>query len=78
MVEVGLRVKAARVRRMLTQTELASVSGVGRATIARIEAGTGHPRMTTIRALAEALDLPARELVPDPESLWGGRTDEQP
>jgi transcriptional regulator with XRE-family HTH domain len=53
--------KAARVRKLLTQEELADAAGLGRSTLARIE--TGAPAaLRTVRRLAAALDI-------DPEVL---------
>ena len=68
--DLAKRLRTARTRKLLTQEELAEFSGIGRATIARLEAGGLQPRMKTIRALARALELDPRELVPDPESIW--------
>jgi transcriptional regulator with XRE-family HTH domain len=67
---VGARVRAARVSRMWTQERLAEKSGVGRVTIARIEAGTTVPRMRSVRALAAALEVEPESLVPDPHEVW--------
>jgi transcriptional regulator with XRE-family HTH domain len=50
--------KSVRLRRLLTQTELAAKSGVSQGTIARIE--TGERRrvaLRTVRALAAALEV---------------------
>jgi transcriptional regulator with XRE-family HTH domain len=49
----GLR--GARMRLALTQEELAEKSGIGRATIARLETGS-RAGMVTLRKLAAALD----------------------
>lgn len=62
--------RAARIARLLTQDDLANRAGLGRATIARLEAGALTPRMRTIRAIAEALDVDTHELVPDPSAVW--------
>ena len=51
---------------MLTQDELAEESGVGVATIRRIEGGEIlEPRFRTLRKLARALDVAPLELHPD-------------
>ena len=70
---IGDLLRRARVGRFLTQEQLADAAGVGRATIARLEAGGSCPRMRTISALATALEVEASELVPDPESAWPRR-----
>jgi ribosome-binding protein aMBF1 (putative translation factor) len=60
------RLKDARRRAMLTQEELAEEADVGVATIRRIEVGEIlEPRFSTLRKLARALDVEARELHPD-------------
>jgi transcriptional regulator with XRE-family HTH domain len=60
------RLRGARWRAMLTQHELAEESGVGVATIRRIEGGEIlEPRFSTLRKLARALDVEPRALHPD-------------
>lgn len=54
--------KNLRQRQLLTQKELANASGVGIATICRIEAGKVRPSMRSIRALAKALDVSHDEM----------------
>ena len=49
------RLKEVRERRALSQRELAERSGVGSATIARLETFVSEPRPTTVRKLAAAL-----------------------
>lgn len=51
-----------RKRRLLTQEELALASGVGLATISRIEQGQS-PRPSTLRKLAVALHVRVDELL---------------
>ena len=58
---IGLR--AARGRRLLSQAELAELSGVSKNTIHRLETGTSEARGRTIRKLAAALDI-------QPDVLW--------
>lgn len=55
----------------MTQGDLAVAAGVGRATVARLEADTVvRPHMGTIRALATALDIAPTDLVSDPAAIW--------
>jgi transcriptional regulator with XRE-family HTH domain len=61
---IGRNLKAARVRRLLTQEELAEKAGVSPSTIVNIERDQTAPQFRTIRKLAEALDV-------DPTSLLG-------
>jgi ribosome-binding protein aMBF1 (putative translation factor) len=70
--DLAQRVKSARHARFMSQDELSERSGVGRATIARIELAQTTPHGRTIRSLAEALEIQPSELVLDPNSLWGG------
>lgn len=46
---------AARLKRNLTQEELAEKSGVSRGVIARLESGTTNPTMSTVSRVAGAL-----------------------
>ena len=57
------RLKEHRERRMLTQHELAALSGVGRSTIARLETTDKRATPTTARKLAKALKTKPQELV---------------
>ena len=55
-----------RVERFFSQAELARRAGLHALTITRLEAGVAAPATRTIRALAEVLDVEARELaMPD-------------
>lgn len=62
---MGERVRQLRRERLLTQEELSEKSGVGVASIIRIERGQVEPRFSTIRKLAKALEV-------DPPQLVGG------
>jgi transcriptional regulator with XRE-family HTH domain len=53
----GDRLKALRVRRLLTQGELAQRVGVERKAVNRWESNKTKPRLTNIRALCEALEV---------------------
>jgi transcriptional regulator with XRE-family HTH domain len=57
------RLKEHRDRRGLTQMELAKISGVGRATIARLENDPNHGAyIGTVRRLARALKVKPSDL----------------
>jgi len=58
-----LRLRDWRERRLLTQRELAAAVGMSAGQINRIERGVHRPRLSTIRKLAEALDVSPEELV---------------
>ena len=49
----------------LSQRQLAEMSGVGKATVARLETAAQSPRLETIRRLAAALDSPIHALLTD-------------
>lgn len=66
----GQRKFAQRLRRLrrdadLSQQKLADLSGVGRVTIARIEAATQSPKLDTIQKLASAMGYPVQALMMD-------------
>ena len=65
---IGDRLRDLRKRRLLTQEQLADRSGVGIATIVRVERNQVEPRGSTILKLAEALGVEPEELV----KLGGG------
>jgi transcriptional regulator with XRE-family HTH domain len=57
------RLAELRKRRMLTQMELASLSGVSRAAIAALEKGHRTAQPGTVRKLAKALKAKPEDLV---------------
>jgi len=61
--DVRIRLREARLRKVLTQEELAQRSGVAEATISRIESGQQEARISTVRKLAAALGIEPSELV---------------
>jgi transcriptional regulator with XRE-family HTH domain len=63
----GIPLLAWRQRRALTQRDLARLSGVGLATIVRIE-HRRPARPSTVRRLAKALDVTPEELIEGPIS----------
>jgi transcriptional regulator with XRE-family HTH domain len=63
VVYIGDRLKNLRVRRALTQQELADRARIGKNTVNRIERNEGEPHMSTLRKLAKALDVDPSELV---------------
>jgi transcriptional regulator with XRE-family HTH domain len=64
VVEVDVdRLRELRRLRALSQDELSALSGVGRATISRIETGETGARGRTLRRLASALGVDVAELV---------------
>jgi transcriptional regulator with XRE-family HTH domain len=63
VVKIGDNLKRQRIRKALTQEELARQAGLTTASVARIERNETEPRMSTLRKLAKALDLDPAELV---------------
>ena len=63
---IGIRIKAARRHRQLTQAELARRSGIARANIARLEAGVHSPTVPTLKRVAHALGVTFSRLVEEP------------
>lgn len=59
----GERVRHVRQERGLTQVELAESAGVDRKTISRIENSRFSPSLINVYAIAEALDVDAKELL---------------
>ena len=61
---VGQRLRRTRMRRVFDQQELGHRAGVSNVTISRIENGSeGTSRLSTIRKLADALDVSAAWLL---------------
>ncbi len=55
--EFGVRLRALRRARLLTQGELAAKAGLSDQNISRLETGNHEPRMRTLRALMQALGV---------------------
>jgi transcriptional regulator with XRE-family HTH domain len=63
VVYVGDRLKALRIRRALTQEDLAQRAGLSKNAVNRLEVDKAEPRMSTLRKLAKALDVDPAELI---------------
>ena len=63
---ISIRLKEWRLRKALTQRELATMAGLTQSTVALIETGRQSPRPTTMRKLARALGLKPAELFEPP------------
>lgn len=61
---LGARLRMLRADRTLTQAALAKTAGVGRVTLARIEAGTQTASLATLEAIAAGLRVSLVELLP--------------
>jgi transcriptional regulator with XRE-family HTH domain len=63
VAHVGTRVVEARKQRNLNQSELGKLSGLGRATISRIERADSETSLDHLEQIANALDIDARSLI---------------
>lgn len=64
-MSIGSRIKDARIRKNLTQRELASLVGVTNGAIANYEAGTSSPKEPVMFKLLEVLGVDANYLFQD-------------
>jgi transcriptional regulator with XRE-family HTH domain len=62
VVLIGEELKRWRLRRAMTQIQLAERCGLSPATIVRIERSQREPQPSTLRKLADALDIDPSEL----------------
>jgi transcriptional regulator with XRE-family HTH domain len=62
-VRIGRRVREQRVKRFMTQEQLARTAGISLRQVVRIERNEVEPRFSTILKLAEALGVEPSELV---------------
>ena len=69
---VGREVRKNRAKRGMTRRQLAEASATSERYLAQIESGAGNPSVSVLRAIAQALDLPAAALLPE----HGARTAE--
>lgn len=62
--ELGSMVRLGRARRGVSRRQLAQESGTSERYLAQIEGGTGNPSVLVLRAIADALEMPMFELLP--------------
>jgi transcriptional regulator with XRE-family HTH domain len=60
---LGENVRRLRAERQMTLDALAAASGVGRATLARLEAARANPTLETLYAIADAFEVPLGALL---------------
>ena len=65
VVKIGDRLRDLRVRRALTQVELAEKADVGANTVATLDRNESEPHMSTLRKLAQSLGVDPAELIGD-------------
>ena len=63
VVYIGERLKDLRIRRALTQEELADKASIGKNTVNRVERNLTEPHMSTLRKLAQTLGVEPHELL---------------
>src|SRR5271154_285961 len=62
---IGREVRKNRAKRGMTRRQLAQASETSERYLAQIESGAGNPSVSVLRAIAQALDLPAAALLPE-------------
>lgn len=62
--EIGRMVRLGRAKRGMSRRQLAQESGTSERYLAQIEGGTGNPSVLVMRAVADALEIPLFELLP--------------
>src|SRR5580692_6547500 len=72
LAAIGREVRRHRAKRGMTRRQLAEASATSERYLAQIESGAGNPSVSVLRAIAQALDLPAAALLPE----QGARTAE--
>ncbi len=65
VVFIGEKLKDVRIRRAMSQDDLADKAGIGKNTVNRLERNRTENRPSTLRKLARALDVDPGELVGD-------------
>jgi len=64
LAAIGREVRRNRAKRGMTRRQLAQASETSERYLAQIESGAGNPSASVLRAIAQALDLPASALLP--------------
>ena len=72
---VGQNLARKRSEAKLTQTQLANLCGLTRGSIANIESGNQRPTLHTLWALADALKVDMRSLVPSSDEFLTRKAD---
>jgi XRE family transcriptional regulator, aerobic/anaerobic benzoate catabolism transcriptional regulator len=72
--ELGREVRRGRAKRGMTRRQLAQASQTSERYLAQIESGAGNPSVTVLRAIAQALDISAANLLGQPVAHNGART----
>src|SRR5580765_3322526 len=67
--EVGRMVRLGRAKRGMSRRQLAQESGTSERYLAQIESGAGNPSIMVMRAIADALEIPLFEMLPQTGGL---------
>src|SRR5262252_10940277 len=73
LAALGREVRRGRAKRGMTRRQLAQASHTSERYLAQIESGTGNPSVTVLRAIAQALDICAANLLGEPAAHSGAR-----
>src|SRR5215469_5264582 len=73
LAALGGEVRRGRAKRGMTRRQLALASHTSERYLAQIESGSGNPSVTVLRAIAQALDIPAANLLGEPAAQSGAR-----
>jgi len=65
LAAIGREVRRNRAKRGMTRRQLAQASEISERYLAQVESGAGNPSVSVLRAIAQALDLPASALLPE-------------
>jgi len=65
LAAIGRQLRLQRAKRGMTRRQLAQASATSERYLAQIESGAGNPSASVMRAIAQALDLPAGALLPE-------------
>ena len=65
LAAIGAEVRRNRAKHGMTRRQLAQASETSERYLAQIESGAGNPSVSVLRAIAQALDLPASALLPE-------------
>ncbi|MXW34925.1 MAG: helix-turn-helix transcriptional regulator [Chloroflexi bacterium] len=68
-VEIGQRIREARRRRGLSQSEVSQMAGITQASLSNYETGKRELPLTTMMNLAASLDVPVGDLMAIPEVI---------
>jgi XRE family aerobic/anaerobic benzoate catabolism transcriptional regulator len=73
LAALGREVRRGRAKRGMTRRQLAQASHTSERYLAQIESGIGNPSITVLRAIAQALDISAANLLGEPLAQSGAR-----